>query len=449
VLHLSKEIEETEFRNRVTSEGPAIVGFSATSHQEKYLIRYSRALKGLQGALKIAGGSHATLDPDGVLREAEIDAVCMGEGEIPLDDLLSRMSKGLSLQEAKGFFWRTNGTVRRNPVPGFVTDLDVLDLPDYGVFDRRLVVRPWFVERSLVIEKEDRKKYIEIMISRGCPHNCHYCCNRALCGVYPSSKGYFRLPSVGTAIRVVRHVLESYPDAQHIDFIDDLLIADKPWFLEFSKAYAKEIGLPYRVCGRAEHLTPDIVDALGRSGCVRVLLGLESGDEEYRRRYLNRGHTNAQIAEACGRLKAAGVPICTLNMIGLPFETRRQMHATLSLNRKLRPEFGTTFFFHPYKGTHLHQVCSENGLLKPAQDERVITTNYAKPYIKLTHVSEKQCMWFQKRMQLFFFAQTVKYRLKLYWSRHRLMGTLLLPLALARLVIMGARVFLKDRAPAQ
>jgi anaerobic magnesium-protoporphyrin IX monomethyl ester cyclase len=443
VLHIGRALSVEDFRARVGRLAPSMVGFSATSHQTKYLVRYAQALDGMP-LLRLAGGVHPSLDPGGTLRDAHLDGVCVGEGEIPLDALLSRLAEGRDPADTPGWWWRVGKEIRPNPVPAFVSHLAELELPDYAVFERSLVVRPWSIQRSLVIEREDRRRYLEVMLSRGCPHRCHYCCNHALRSIYPGDAGYFRLPPVERALELLERLRRDYPEAEHIDFIDDLLIADPSWFLRFSAAYARQIGLPYRLCGRFEYLTSDVVQALAESGCVRVLVGLESGHEELRRTLLNRSYTNQQAISACLRLKAAGIPVCTLNMLGLPGETREQMAATLALNRALNPEFGTVFYFCPYPGTKLYELCQEQRLLKPDQTQRASISNYLGPSIRLTRVSEGECRRFRQRLVVFFFFQTARYRLLRYWQRRTGLGRLGLPVAAVRLGWMGMSVWLRD-----
>jgi radical SAM superfamily enzyme YgiQ (UPF0313 family) len=242
---------------------------------------------------------------------------------------------------------------------------------------------------------------------------------------------------------VIQKSIKQYPEADHIDFIDDLLIADATWFKAFAKAYSHEIKKTYRLCVRVEHLTPDIVTSLKNSGCVRALAGIESGDYELRSNLLNRNHENQKIIQACTMLKDAGIALCTLNIIGFPFETVNQMKMTLNLNRKIKPQFGTTFYFHPYIKTRLHEICSENSLLK--KDINSITSNYSRPFIKLTGMSEKQCRRFHLRMQIYFFLQACRYRLSLYWNRRKGIARLGIAIAVSRLILTGLQVWFEDQ----
>ena len=444
VINLTEELSENEFLDKIRSFIPSIVGFSCTSHQFKYLIKYSKILSKVAGILQLAGGVHATLSPSDILSRTDVRGVCVGEGEIPMVNLLNAINEGREIADTSGFFWKINGAIKKNPIPQFSYDLSSLEFPDYSIYPRDFVVRDWSVDRSLVAQKSDIKKYIEVMISRGCPYNCHYCCNKALASVYPSSQGYFRLPSVEWSIQLLSSLLKQFPETEYIEFIDDLLIADKKWFLEFSKKYKVKINLPYRLCGRFELMTPEIIGALKDSGCVRVLFGLESGDELLRAELLNRRHSNALILEKCKLVKESGITICTLNIVGFPFETKKQMQATLELNKKIAPEFGTCYFFHPYKNTYLYELCEKSGLLKGDAEMHDITSNYSRSFIKLTGMAENDCIKFQRKLTFYFFIQTLKYRSRVFLSSNTGIKRLLLILLIMRILIKGVKLYYID-----
>jgi len=224
--------------------------------------------------------------------------------------------------------------------------------------------------------------------------------------VYPSSKGYFRMFSVEYSIRLLEGLIKQYPEAECIEFQDDVLMANKTWFKNFSDEYRKRINLPYETCARVECLSPDIVEMLKQSGCTRIMLGLESGNEDLRTNLLNKKFTNSMLIEKCAMAQAAGLKIFTFNIIGFPFEQRKEMEGTLELNKKVVPRNGgVCTFFYPYKGTKLYNICKENNLLK-SDDEMLQITNYnTKPSIKMTPGQKKDCIHFQRKISRYLYKQ--------------------------------------------
>lgn len=382
-LNIRNEISEQEFIKKINNLNPSIVGFSCTSQQLKYLVKYSKALKKYPNLLQIAGGVGPTLEPDCFLFQSAVKGLCIGEGEIPLDNLLDNLKNKKNIFNTEGFYWRINNEIKKNAVPHFIQDLSAINFPDYSIFEKELIT----YRRNLLI-----------MLGRGCPNNCYYCCNKARSNVYPANKGYFRLPSVEYCIRLIETTVAQYPETKSIALEDDNLIGNKIWFENFAREYRKRINIPYISLARIEYITPDIAKMLKESGCMFVMLGLESGNEYLRSKFLNRKHSNRLFIEKCNMIKAAGLEVFTFNIVGLPFEGKKEMKDTLRLNKKISPNYGICTFFYPYKGTELYRICKQENLLKNKAEMLEINNLITKPSIKMTKAQEKDCIYYQKKI---------------------------------------------------
>ena len=444
-LYIRHEISDKEFRKEINKLNPSIVAFSLTSQQLKFLTKYSKAIENCTDILQIAGGVGSTLDPEGILSHSLIKGACIGEGEVPLENLLRNIENEQNIFKTEGFYWKINGKIKKNLVCQFKTDLSSLDYPDYSIFERNVVVY------------EGR---LNVMLSRGCPYSCNYCSNKAIRSVYPSSGKYFRLPSVEHSIKVIEGMINHYPETQFIEFEDDLLIANKTWFIKFSEKYLKSIDLPYRICVRAECIDQDILEALKRSGCREVYLGLESGNENFRKNILNRKYSNSLFIEKCRMIKETGLELFTFNIVGFPFEGKKEMEDTLELNKKIVPNKGICSFFYPYKGTQLYKICEENNLLR-SEEEMISITNYnKKPAIKMSKAQEKECIDFQKKISYYLARQSYltgmsrlpsginKYSVEIYyWFRYFLQRRPLLKVFFTSLGMRALIMGLLKRKP--
>ena len=389
-LDLHHEISDIEFRKEIDKRNPAIVAFSFMSQQEKYLIKYSKSIENSPAILQIAGGVGSTLNPERILSHSTVKGACIGEGETPLDNLLHNIKKEKDIFDTEGFYWNINGKFKKNVISQPKAD-QFSFYPDYSIFDKHTVMR----EGSL-----------NLILSRGCPYSCNYCCNDALRKANPSPGKYFRLPSVEYSIKLIEGMIEQYPEAKFIEFEDDLLIAKKPWFIEFSEEYGKRINKHYRACVRPEYIDQEILKALKLSGCEEVYIGLESGNESFRKNILNRKYSNSLFIEKCKMIKNAGLDLFTFNIVGFPFESKKEMEETFELNKRVAPNKGACTFFYPYKGTELYKRCEENNLLKSDEEMASITNYNTKPAIKMSETQEKVCIDYQKKMSYFFARQS-------------------------------------------
>jgi len=404
ILQVTEEISKKEFQNKIKELNPSIVGFSSTSHQFKYLIKYSKAIENLK-VLQIAGGVHPTIDPKGTLLRASVKGACIGEGEIPINNLLKNIEDKKDIFNTPGFYWNVNGKIKKNPVPQFITDLSTLDFPDYSIFEKKDLV--------------NKRGIINMILSRGCPFNCTYCCNKVKKDIYSSDKNYFRLPSVKYSIEFLEKIIKDNPNIKRIDLEDDNLITNKPWFLKFAKEYKKRIKIPYTVLGRFENINYEIARALKKSGCIEFCVGIESGSESLRKNLLNRHYSNKLVIKKIKIIKKMRIKIYSFNIVGFPFETEKQMEETLKLNQKIKPFFGVCFFFYPYKGTKLYKLCEEKGLLKSEKEMNEITNYMTKPSIKMTKEQEKKCKYFYKKINSYLNSQKEKYFKKLPKQREK------------------------------
>jgi anaerobic magnesium-protoporphyrin IX monomethyl ester cyclase len=387
-LHHLSSIEPPD---RVAAEAEQsnadIIGFSFTTNQRQYVDRYSIAIRDKIKILQIAGGIHATIAPLDVLKIDGIKGACIGEGEYPLRELLRYIDNGQDFANLGGFWWRgSNGNVFRNPVPPLDPEIDKMPSPDYSIFATDRISKA-------------SSGWISLMLTRGCPYNCHYCCNHVLRSIYPDGKHYVRIPTPERAVGIVKSGLGYYRSIKGINFADDLLIYRKEWFREFAELYAKKIGLPYTCSGRIESFSDNILDILRRSDCKTVYVGIESGNEWIRKNLLNRHHTNEQIIDCFRRIRKHGISIFAFNIVGFPFETERQMEETLHLNEQARPTSGVVFYFYPYPATRLFEICRQFNLLTSQSSD--VSGYLERPAIKLTHCTEKECVKQYNRLRLY------------------------------------------------
>lgn len=389
--HLFNEVSPEALSDVVREFNPDVVGFSLTTNQRKYLDRYSIAISRKNKVLQVAGGIHPTVDPMDVLSLDSIRGVCIGEGERTFVNLLERVDAGDSVFDTDGFWWRMQeGTIKQNPVPPLDPDLSKLPYPDYSIFD---------VSRI----NEANSGLMAMMVTRGCPYECSYCCNHALRSIYPNKKDYVRVPPVEYALGMVKNNLSSYPRVKGIIFIDDLLVMNKEWFKEFIGRYRYEIGLPYTCNLRVEYVTEDICSLLKKSGCTLAQLGVETGSDWLRRYLLNRRMTNQQIINAFQLLRHFGIPTFSYNILGFPFETKVLMEETLSINKRIQPNSGVVYYFFPYPGTQLYSICKEFGLLNKMSAE--LSGYLEKPAINLTHCKIHDCKNIYNKLMLYLFSR--------------------------------------------
>ncbi len=355
LLHITQPISKTEFIRRITpllpNEGNKLIGFSITSNMFTFLKEWSEWIKtSWPEAIILAGGVHPTLAPEETLSLPSVDIVCVGEGEGAIVDLANQLETG---EPAGGIanLWikQADGNIETNPLRSLV-DLDSLPIPDRDIFD------------FMHLHNESRGE-ANLVVSRGCPYHCTYCCNDALREVYKGLGRPVRFRSVPLVIEEAKTVLKEYPGIDRIVFCDDILPLWREWFSEFSRRYKTEIGIPFTCNLRPNLVSEVVVKELKQAGCVEIRFGLESGNDDIRERVMNRHLTREQMIYAFKVCKDAGIKTFAFNIVGLPSESVYQMLDTVKLNADVMADVTRVTIFYPYPKTKLYDLCAEMDLL--------------------------------------------------------------------------------------
>jgi radical SAM superfamily enzyme YgiQ (UPF0313 family) len=355
LLHVTQPIAREAFLERLRAllpaTGPRLVGFSVTSNQYPFLCEWGGWIKSeWPDTLVIAGGVHPTLVPEETLQQTAVDIVCVGEGESAIVELAAALEAGRTPEGIHNLWWkRPGGIVERTPLRSLV-DLDTLPFPDRELYDYANL-------------HHERQGEATMMVSRGCPYACSYCCNEALREVYRGLGKPVRFRSVPLVIAELRAVLERYPFIQRFVFDDDILPLRRDWFREFAQAYKREIGRPFACNLRPNLADEEIVGLLQEAGCEEVRFGIESGNDEVRNGLLNRRLTRDEIVRAFELCHRVGMKVFSFNIVGFPGETVQQMLDTVKLNAAVRADVTRVTIFYPYQRTRLYEISRQHGLL--------------------------------------------------------------------------------------
>ncbi len=353
LIHITRRMDRETFlakvEEKICNHRDTLVAFSSTTNQFPFVVQFSRWAKEFCDCPVICGGIHATLNAEEVISVPAIDIVCQGEGEQPLVELCDRLEQGKRMDDIANLWCRSSGHVVKNPLRPVIRDLDTLPFPDRDIYEYP----------KLMLEKEGKAVF---MASRGCPFDCTYCCNHALREIY-SLNHTVRFRSPVNVIAELTQTKKRYPFIKGIWFDDDILPLKKTWFREFALAYAEKISLPFGCNIHPNLVDEQTVGLLKICGCVRIGLGIESGCDFIRNKVLNRPVTRQQIVSAFAMLREAGIRAYSYNIIGLPNETPSDMLETIKLNAAVKSDESQATMFFPYRGTRLHQVCRDHGLI--------------------------------------------------------------------------------------
>jgi radical SAM superfamily enzyme YgiQ (UPF0313 family) len=335
-LRATLDMDEESVTDRVAAEAPDLLALSLTTRQWQRARRLVGAIRGAIDVPVIAGGLHPTFSPEAVLAAPGFDYVCLGEGEEALLELADGADPAGILN-----LW-----VRGGPRPAMRPPFEPIDALPH-------------VARDLL---DEHPGVVHMATQRGCPFPCTYCAARIYSELYAGFGQYGRRRSHESVLDELRGLRDAGQLA-YVIFLDDTFTINHRWVKEFCRVYGAEIGAPFSLHARVETVTAPMLQMLAAAGCAQITYGVESGSERVRREIMKRPVTNDRIRQVFGWTREAGILLTANFMMGLPGETRAEMHETLALAEALRVvDFGY-FVFYPYAGTHLYRVCEERGYL--------------------------------------------------------------------------------------
>ncbi len=152
---------DEDILRKVKEFKPSIIAYSVmTGSQKEFLKINNQIKKKFPEVFSLMGGPHPTFFPE-VIKEAGLDAICIGEAEEAFVELATKLENGENITTIKNTWIKKKGKIYKNDVRPLVENLDKLAFPD----------------RELVYKY---KKYREgpikhFIAARGCPYNCSYC----------------------------------------------------------------------------------------------------------------------------------------------------------------------------------------------------------------------------------------------------------------------------------
>ncbi len=317
-------------------------------------------------------GYHGTVEPEKILELSQARAIIRGEPE----NTVLEICQGHNLSDVKGLTFKREGelssTSEREPLV-----LEDLPVPAFHTLN----FKKYFYEilgNNLALFE----------ITRGCKYRCVFC-NKTMYGDKARSKSKEQIiEEVGLAIEKYGVENGYFID---LDFLANICVVDGLCDFLIGKRYK----FRWTCQTRPESLNTRILERMKSAGCRIIHLGVETASQ----RLLDHINKKSQIAEieiAIKLCRKIGIKAFIFILFGLPQETKEDRQQTLSLMKKLNPEF---VCFHqvvsyPTTGCQLEESLSD---IKP-----FIRKAFMEYYIRPSYVYNASPGVLLKCLKLFF-----------------------------------------------
>ena len=291
---------------------------------------------------------HAVLKA--LLEISAADLVIHGEADLTITDIAyGRSRAGTSWVEADA---SDTGSSFRFDEGSPVEDLNQLPIPARELLPNERYCYPLLGTPVATLQT-----------SRGCPYPCGYYCP------YPLVEGVkWRSQTPERIFAELKEVVERqgitkiyFRDAtftlnqERVAKLCDLIIA-AGWPIEW-------------VCEtRVDCLSDLLLEKMRAAGCVGLLVGVETGDEQVMHlREGKKGLTIPMLAHLREKTFQLGIRLHFLLIVGLPQETRESLVATYDLIQRYKPDTIGVTIITPYPGTPLHAEGLREGWIESQQ----------------------------------------------------------------------------------
>ena len=330
---------------------PFLIGISSlfSAYSEEALETARTVKRFLPDCPIIMGGHHPTALPEPVLACEAVDYIIRGEGEVAMPLLARAVANDASEDELAAIpgigFCRKNGQHVIQP-PAVIKDLNNVPLPAVHH------VHSTYYNRK-------NKKAMVVTASRGCPMTCSYCAFGA-----GALMPYRR--------RTICHIMAEIDQAAKtgqvgfIDFEDENLSLDKPWFMGLLNEIrfrfsGEEVELRAMNGLYPPALDEEIVAAMAEAGFKTLNLSVGSVHPAQLARF-KRPDVTAAFESALAWAEKYNMDAVGYIIAGAPNQTAKDSLADLLYLAGQRVLAGLSIFY-PAPGSADYDRCQKDGLL--------------------------------------------------------------------------------------
>lgn len=306
--------------------------------------------------LLVWGGWHPSLLPEQTAQDPNVDIVVYGQGELTFLELVEALINNESIRQIPGLCYKQDGQIIKTP------SRPLEDINNFPPLPLNLInVRNYIGPHTGL----DGAMTLSYMSSQGCPYRCGFCADKR---VY--QRRWFGLKP-RRVVEDLNCLVKEY-NLEAIYFEDNNFFVDKCRVEQICEGIiANRLNIKWEAMGHPRQLLRfdnNFWDLIRESGCRRILIGAESGDQEI----LNLIKKDTTLQDTVDFVKKAKrhniVPILS-TMTGFPMAPKEDLYKTVTLAVNLKKLYKETefklFLYTPYPGTDLYDMAIKCGMKQP------------------------------------------------------------------------------------
>lgn len=261
----------------------------------------------------IAGGPHATLAPDHLLNNSEIDSVIIGPGE------------------KRFLHYLTSDDLIEDP-----DDYKMAAIPDYEAIDFKKYL-PSKTFKYLLGEVNEAT----VLTTLGCPWRCAFCGQHKM-------RDKIRYIPIQDVEANIDHLINNY-GVKLFYILDDTFGFDTDRFYQLYELFIKK-NIKWHCLMRAELASSYKLSLMKESGCLGVIFGFESGSDRILK-LMNKKTIVADNYMAAYLTKQYGMMVRGQMIVGFPGEDEESIKETKEFIKNAEVDKWGIHTFQPFPGS--------------------------------------------------------------------------------------------------
>lgn len=320
----------------------------------------------------IAGGYPCSNFAEEIIsRNPAIDGICLGEGEIPIAELVNAGDKLKHINTSPYFVTKTHCGNQK----GFICDINDIPMFDYSGYINKYgtdVIGEYV--NVLNGGKSSFGTEGVVMTCRGCPFCCVFCAAHSIHG---RNMRYLTMERVKQEIDFW---IEQY-NVETINIIDDHFLGDVDRAIEIVD-YIGSKGKNVFFANTLSFVpvTKEFVDCLVRNKIKDIHFALESGSTRVLHEIMHKPITLKRADEVLAMFRGTDIFVKIALLVGFPNETIDDINEALEYLRKAEYHWATISNLIPISGSEIHHQIVEQSKTEYKMDTaNVFMAHYANP----------------------------------------------------------------------
>lgn len=402
---------------------PTIIGISSlfTPAYQSILDLAELSKEIFPNAILIVGGNLPTSMFREILDDSIfVDAVCFGEGEKPLLEMLKSENKINYFETSNS--WATHKKIENEKKTNkrlklshnFINDLDEIPFLDYDILDLEgYKLNPTSNRYNVTNVEETNKSNVKIlnnysipiMTSRGCPFKCTFCASHAAHG------RDMRYQSKERVKEDLEKLVQRY-GVGGVVIQDDHFMAGKKRPYEIVEVIGKEkLKMFFQNALAIFALDFEFLKLIKKMGVDELVLPVESGSMRVLREEMRKPLKLEKIPVVVENCRKIGIYTDCNIIIGMPGETKKDIEDSREFLKTIYADWFRVFIATPIPGSEMHQTVMDKKYYKIPP----IRANYKRAVIETEHLTSEYVQYMTYYMNLELnFVYNSNYRLGNY-----------------------------------